>query len=128
MVILQLLLIVGVVYGPYCIFSFLLSVLFRKFIVLPIFAHAKVSNEVNTWKDALWWGFYHLWEYLLAVLLLIPYQIFFFLFFLFFRIDLAKIKFWNEKEQRFFASTPKQLLQEWISKYFQKYYSTDPQK
>ncbi len=128
MLLLQILFWVGVVYGPYCLLSFLFTCFFRTFVVLPIFTHAKVHKDVSTWKDAYWWGFYELWEYMIAVLLWTPYKLLFFTVFRLFRINLAQLRCWTEKERHFFTSTPKQLLQEWIKKYFEKYYSTEPQK
>ena len=113
---------VGVVYGTYAFLSFIAACFFRIFLVVPILVHARVTHRVGTWKDSLKWGFYVGWEFLIAVILLIPYMLLFKLVYMLVRIDLAKISFWNEKEQRFLGSTPRTLFAWWVSEYFARYY------
>ena len=113
---------VGVIYGSYACVSFVASCFFKTFLVVPILKHAGVSHRVNAWKDSLKWGFYVGWEFLVAVILLIPYLILFKCTYLLFKIDLAKISFWNSKEQRFLSSTPRSLFSWWVNEYFARYY------
>ena len=115
-------LMVGAVYGPFVIISFIAACFFRVFLVVPILTHAGVVHRVGSWKDSLKWGFYVGWELLIAVILLIPYMLLFKVAYLLLRIDLVKISFWNEKEQRFLSSTPRSLFRWWVSEYFVRYY------
>lgn len=114
--------VVGAVYGPFVLLSFIAACFYRIFLVVPMLTHAGVLDRVGSWKDSLKWGFYVGWEFLVAVMLLIPYMLLFRLVYLLLRIDLAKISFWNEKEQRFLGSTPRILFAWWVSDYFARYY------
>lgn len=115
-------LMVGAVYGPFVLLSLIASCFYRIFLVVPILTHAGVLHRVGSWKDSLKWGFYVGWEFLVAVILLIPYMLLFRVVYLLLRIDLAKISFWNAKEQRFLSSTPRTLFTWWVSEYFARYY------
>ncbi len=116
-------LLVGVVYGIYAFISLCVTVIFREAVVMPYLRHAKKTETVNPWIDAFKWGFFYLWMYITAVVLLIPYRIIFAVLKAIFRVDLRKSRIWNAKEQKFFHATPKALLDEWVRDYFAKYYA-----
>lgn len=115
-------LLVGAIYGPFVFLSFIASCFFRTFLVVPMLTYAGVLHRVGSWKDSLKWGFYVGWEFLVAVILLIPYMLLFRVVYFLLRINLAKISFWNAKEQRFLSSTPRTLFKWWVSEYFARYY------
>ena len=113
---------VVVFYTVYGLLSLCLVPLFRVAVVLPHLRQAEKLTLVNTWSDAFKWGFFYLWMYLVAIVLLIPYRILFAVLKVIFRVDLRKSRLWNDKEKKFFHATPKSLIDEALHDYFAKYY------
>lgn len=115
---------IAVAYALYGLLSLCLMALFRVAVVLPHLRQAEKLASVNTWSDAFKWGFFYLWMYFTAIVLLIPYRVLFAVLRVIIRVDLRKSWIWTDKEKRFFHATPKTLLEEWLRDYFAKYYPT----